>query len=59
MNTRVIRTPTLKTSAAAWAPYIKAETLTAHLDTGEPAQGAYVEKHNLDGMELLLGVKRN
>jgi isoleucyl-tRNA synthetase len=44
---------------ADWAAYIKAETLTAHLAAGEPPQDAYVENHNLDGMDLLLGVKRN
>jgi isoleucyl-tRNA synthetase len=43
----------------AWAEYIKAETLTTHLAAEEPSQEAYVEKHKLDGMELLLGVKRN
>ncbi|MBW6467122.1 MAG: hypothetical protein K0B06_11505 [Brevefilum sp.] len=44
---------------ADWAAYIKAETLTTHLVTGEPPQDAYVEQHNLDGLDLLLGVKRN
>jgi isoleucyl-tRNA synthetase len=44
---------------ADWATYIKAETLTAHLAAGDPPQDAYVENHNLDGMELLLGVKQN
>ena len=43
----------------AWAAYIKAETLTTHLIAAEPSQEAYVEEHKLDGMELLLGVKRN
>jgi isoleucyl-tRNA synthetase len=44
---------------ADWAPYIKAETLTASLAAGEPPQDAYVEQHELDGMQLLMGVKRN
>ena len=44
---------------AAWAAYIKTETLTTHLAAEEPPQGAYVEQHNLDGMDLVLGVKRN
>ncbi|MFU8773414.1 MAG: DUF5915 domain-containing protein, partial [Anaerolineales bacterium] len=44
---------------AAWAEYIKAETLTTHLEAGEPPQDTYAETHKLDGMELLLGVKQN
>jgi len=44
---------------ANWAAYIKAETLATHLAAEEPSQEAFVEKHKLDGMELLLGVKRN
>jgi len=44
---------------ADWACYITAETLTTHLAAEEPPQDAYVEKHKLDGMELLLGVIQN
>jgi isoleucyl-tRNA synthetase len=43
----------------SWADYIKAETLTTHLVTGEPPEEAYAEKHKVEGQELMLGVKRN
>jgi isoleucyl-tRNA synthetase len=43
----------------SWGDYIKAETLSTRLMSGEPPAGAYTEDHNLDGQKLKLGVKRN
>ncbi len=42
-----------------WGDYIKAETLSTKLESDEPLEGAYVETHEVDGLELKLGVKRN
>jgi isoleucyl-tRNA synthetase len=44
---------------AAWAEYIKTETLTTQLIVGVPPQEAYSEKHTIDGIDLLLGVRQN
>jgi isoleucyl-tRNA synthetase len=42
-----------------WQAYIKSETLTTRLVTGEAPQEAYTQAHNLDGQQLTLGVMRN
>jgi isoleucyl-tRNA synthetase len=41
-----------------WAEYIKAETLSIALVAGQPPSGAHTETHKVDGVELVLGVKR-
>ncbi|HSF81968.1 MAG TPA: isoleucine--tRNA ligase [Anaerolineales bacterium] len=40
----------------SWAEYIQAETLTTRLVAEAPPEGAYLENHEVDGHELLLGV---
>ncbi len=42
-----------------WAPYIQAETLTTELISAQPPDGVYIEKHNIDGVSLVLGIKQN
>ena len=42
---------------ADWADYIRAETLTTTLLAGQPPAGVYVETHQIEGSELVLGVK--
>ena len=44
---------------AAWADYLKAETLTTSLEAGLPPAGAYVEEHTIDTLKLTLGVMQN
>ena len=41
-----------------WGEYIKTETLTTDLIPGEPPTDSYIEKHNVDKQELILGVIR-
>jgi isoleucyl-tRNA synthetase len=43
---------------SAWSAYLCAETLTTQLVAGAPVEGAYVEEHKIEGMGLILGVKR-
>jgi isoleucyl-tRNA synthetase len=43
----------------AWETYIKTETLTIELVPGEPPADAFVERHKVEGQELILGVKKN
>ena len=43
---------------AAHADYIRRETLSRELVRAAPEEGAHVETHKLDGMEVVLGVKR-
>jgi isoleucyl-tRNA synthetase len=43
---------------SAWSAYLCAETLTTQLVAGAPVEGAYVEEHKIEGMALILGVKR-
>ncbi len=43
----------------AWEAYIRAETLSTALVAGEAPPDAYREKHNLDGLWVALGVRRN
>ena len=38
--------------------YIKEETLSLDLQSGEAEDGAYVEEHRVDGATVTLGVKR-
>jgi isoleucyl-tRNA synthetase len=49
----------LKAVFQTWSEYIKAETLTTKLVSGEPTEGAYTETQRVDGQELVLGVKCN
>ncbi len=42
-----------------WSDYIKDETLTTELIAGDPPEGAFVEAHEVDGMEFALGIKQN
>ncbi|GAB4579345.1 MAG: isoleucine--tRNA ligase [Anaerolineales bacterium] len=44
---------------AEWGDYVKAETLTTRLVTGEPEEGAYVEEQKVEGEVLKVGVRRN
>jgi isoleucyl-tRNA synthetase len=44
---------------ASWSEYIKAETLSTNLLSGEPLLGAHTQAHDIDGEKLELGVKRN
>jgi len=39
-----------------FAPYIRQETLSEELIGGEPPDGAYTERQNIEGMDVLLGV---
>lgn len=41
-----------------FADYVKQETLSRGVLQGEAPEGAYVEKHNIDGKELTLAVRR-
>jgi isoleucyl-tRNA synthetase len=43
---------------ATWGDYIAAETLSTQLLAAPPAEGAYVEEHNLEGEALVLAVER-
>ncbi len=42
-----------------WAEYIASETLTTQLLGAAPAEGAYVEQHQIEGNKLVLAVKQN
>ncbi len=42
-----------------WSDYIKSETLTTELISGEPPAEAFVEKHKIEGPEITIGLKRN
>jgi len=44
---------------SAWDEYIKSETLTTKLTSGEPPSDAFVENHKINGMDIRIGVKRN
>jgi len=41
-----------------WADYLRTETLSLELVSGQPPEGAYSEVQKVDGVELTLGVKR-
>ncbi len=43
----------------AWGGYIKAETLTTNLVSGDPPEEAFKEVHKVEGESITLGVKRN
>ena len=38
--------------------YIRQETLSDAVVSGEPPSGAYTESHNLDGAEVTIGVRK-
>jgi isoleucyl-tRNA synthetase len=42
-----------------WGEYIQSETLTTELVAGESPADAFVEKHNVEGKEITIGLKRN
>jgi isoleucyl-tRNA synthetase len=42
----------------SFAPYIQQETLSEELIQAEPPDGAYTERQNIDGMDVVLGVMR-
>jgi isoleucyl-tRNA synthetase len=42
-----------------WSEYIQSETLTTKLVAGEPPTDAFVEKHKIEGQEIVIGLKRN
>ncbi len=42
----------------AWSDYIQAETLTTKLIAGDPPDGAYMEVHKIEGVEVTIGVKQ-
>jgi isoleucyl-tRNA synthetase len=44
---------------ADWGEYVQSETLTTELIVGEPPADASVEKHKVEGKELIIGVKKN
>ena len=43
----------------SWGDYIKAETLSTELVSGDPPASAYTENHKIEGQSLTLGVTRN
>ncbi|HSF81965.1 MAG TPA: class I tRNA ligase family protein [Anaerolineales bacterium] len=51
--------PELAVVFESWSEYIQAETLTTRLVAGSAPEGAHVEDHKVDGLEIILGVKRN
>lgn len=42
-----------------WREYVQSETLTVELVAGEPPAEAFVEKHEFEGKEIMIGIKRN
>ncbi len=50
--------PKLDEVVAAHGDYIRQETLSRELLKAPPAEGAYVEKQKVDGLQATLGVKR-
>jgi isoleucyl-tRNA synthetase len=42
-----------------WGEYIQSETLTTEMVAGEPPADAFVEKHKVEGKEIMIGLKRN
>jgi isoleucyl-tRNA synthetase len=42
-----------------WGEYIQSETLTTELVASAPPIDAFVEKHNVEGTEITIGLKRN
>ena len=42
-----------------WADYIKTETLSTDLKAAQPPQDAHQETHQVEGVELVLGIRRN
>jgi isoleucyl-tRNA synthetase len=42
-----------------WGDYIQEETLSTDLVAGEAPDGAYVESHQVEGMDVTIGVKQN
>jgi isoleucyl-tRNA synthetase len=42
-----------------WGEYIASETLTTRLLGTAPAEGAFVEQHQIEGEKLVLAVKQN
>jgi len=43
----------------SWGDYIKAETLSTELVSGDPPASAYIENHKIEGQTLTLGVIQN
>jgi isoleucyl-tRNA synthetase len=43
---------------ARWGETIRAETLSAALNNGQPPEGAFVEEHLVEGSPITLGVLR-
>jgi isoleucyl-tRNA synthetase len=41
-----------------WGGYIKSETLSNELVAGVPPADAFVEKHKVEGVEIIMGLKR-
>ena len=50
--------PELDNVFAKHGDYIRQETLSQRLLSAEPEEGAYSETHKVDGVDLILGVKR-
>jgi isoleucyl-tRNA synthetase len=48
----------LQNGIEQWQDYIRAETLSERIDAAQPEAGAYSEPQNIDGMAVILGVKR-
>ncbi len=48
----------LAEAIAAWADYIKAETLTQDLTTADPPHGLVTDRATIDGVSLTLAVRR-
>jgi isoleucyl-tRNA synthetase len=42
-----------------WGKYIQTETLTVELVAGNPPDHTYVEKHQVEGQELTIGLKKS
>ena len=58
IETRYEGGDTIKRVMHSFASYIKQETLSRELSDEPPPEGAYVEQHRVDGIEVTLAVKR-
>lgn len=43
---------------AAWSAYIQSETLSSQLLAGAPQAGAYSEEQQVEGLAVMLGVRK-
>lgn len=50
--------PAMAAVIESWKGYIQQETLSKQLTQGSAPEGAFVQKHDLDGEELIIGILR-